>query len=55
MIALAKFILRSSTTSDPDIDSLIAVSIFCGLGLLLSLALLLLDQHMHFGWLWSEI
>jgi hypothetical protein len=48
--ALARLFPRASATSVADIDSLISISIFCGLGLLVSLSVLVLDQYIPGDW-----
>lgn len=48
--ALAKRLPHASTLSDREWDSLIVVAIFSGLGLVVSLALLLLDRSLNAGW-----
>jgi hypothetical protein len=47
---IAKFFPRASSTSIAEIESLVSVAIFSGLGLLLGLIVLLLDQYIPGEW-----
>jgi hypothetical protein len=49
--AIARIFPRISAASVADIDSFVSVALFCGLGLLLSLSVLILDQYIPGGWL----
>jgi hypothetical protein len=48
--AIARLLPRASATLVADLDTLVSTSIFCGLGLLLSLSALILDQHIPGDW-----
>ena len=48
--AIAWLLPRLSTSSVADLDTLVSTALFCGAGLLLSLSVLLLDQHIHGEW-----
>jgi len=47
---IARLFPRASATSIADIDSFAAVALFSGLGLLLSLSVLILDQYVPGEW-----
>jgi hypothetical protein len=47
---IAKFFPRGSSTSIAEIESLVSVAIFSGLGLLMGLIVLLLDQYIPGEW-----
>ena len=47
---IARLLPRASAASVADIDALIQTAIFCGLGLLLSLAVLIFDQNIPGEW-----
>lgn len=48
--AIAWFLPRASAASVAEIDTFIRVSIFCGVGLLLSLSIVILDQYVPGEW-----
>jgi hypothetical protein len=48
--AIARLLPRASASLVDDLDVLISTSIFCGIGLLLSLSILILDQHIPGEW-----
>jgi hypothetical protein len=48
--AISRLLPRASATLAIDLDALISIAIFCGTGLLLSLSVLILDQHMPGEW-----
>jgi hypothetical protein len=48
--AIARIFPRASAASVANIDSFITVALFSGLGLLLSLAVLILDQYSPVEW-----
>ena len=48
--AIARFFPRASASAVADIDTLIQTAIFCGIGLLLSLSVLILDQYIPGEW-----
>jgi hypothetical protein len=48
--AIARLLPRASATLVADLDALVSVSIFCGIGLLLSLSVLILDQYIPGEW-----
>jgi hypothetical protein len=48
--AIAKLFPRASTTSIASIDSFVVVALFSGVGLLLSLCVLILDQYIPGEW-----
>jgi len=48
--AIARLLPRASATSVADIDAFVTVALFCGLGLLLSLSVLILDQYVPGEW-----
>ena len=41
---------RASAASIADMDAFVQTAIFCGIGLLLSLSVLILDQHIPGEW-----
>ena len=48
--AIARLFPRASATSIANIDSFVTVALFSGLGLLLSLSVLILDQYIPGEW-----
>jgi hypothetical protein len=48
--AIARFLPRASASLVADINVLVSTAIFCGIGLLLSLSVLILDQHIPGDW-----
>lgn len=48
--AIARLLPRASATLVDDLDALISTSIFCRIGLLLSLSVLILDQYIPRDW-----
>ncbi len=48
--AIAWLMPRASATSVANIDSFVTVALFSGVGLLLSLSVLILDQHIPGEW-----
>jgi hypothetical protein len=48
--AIARFLPRASAKSVDDIESFISIALFCGVGLLLSLSVLILDQYIPGDW-----
>jgi hypothetical protein len=48
--AIARLLPRASATSIANIDSFVTVALFSGMGLLLSLSVLILDQHIPGEW-----
>jgi hypothetical protein len=48
--AIARLLPRVSATSVADIDAFVTVTLFSGLGLLLSLSVLILDQYIPGEW-----
>jgi hypothetical protein len=48
--AIARFLPRASAKSVDDIESLISIALFCGVGLPLSLSVLILDQYIPGDW-----
>jgi hypothetical protein len=48
--AIARLLPRASATLVADLDALISTSMFCGIGLLLSLSVLILDRHIPGDW-----
>jgi hypothetical protein len=48
--AIAWLFPRISTSSVADLDTLVSITLFCGVGLLLSLSVLLLDQYIPGEW-----
>jgi hypothetical protein len=53
--AIAWLLPRASTTSIASIESLVTIALFSGVGLLLSLSVLILDQNIPGEWFWSII
>jgi hypothetical protein len=48
--AIARRLPRASATAVGDLETLISTAIFCGIGLLLSLSILVVDQHVSGEW-----
>jgi hypothetical protein len=48
--AIARLLPRASATVVADLDTLVSTAIFCGVGLLLSLSVLILDQQIPGEW-----
>jgi len=48
--AIARLLPGASATLVADLDTLVSTAIFCGTGLLLSLSVLILDQHIPGDW-----
>ena len=48
--AIARLLPRASATSVANIDAFVTIALFSGLGLLLSLSVLILDQYMPGEW-----
>jgi len=48
--AIARFLPRVSAASVVEIDTFVQVALFSGVGLLLSLWILILDQHIAGEW-----
>jgi hypothetical protein len=48
--AIARFLPHASASLVADLDTLISTALFCGVGLLLSLSVLLLDQYIPGEW-----
>jgi hypothetical protein len=48
--AIAWLLPRASTRSVDDIGSFISIALFCGMGLLLSLSVLIADQYIPGEW-----
>jgi hypothetical protein len=48
--AIARLLPRASATSIVNIDTFVTVALFSGAGLLLSLAVLILDQYIPGEW-----
>ena len=48
--AIVRLLPRASATLVADIDMLISTAIFCGVGLILSLSVLILDQYIPGEW-----
>jgi hypothetical protein len=48
--ALAILLPRASAKTIMDVDAVIQTTIFCGIGLLMSLSVLILDQYMPGEW-----
>ena len=48
--AILRFLPRASETLVAELETLVSVAIFCGIGLLLSLSVLILDQHIPGDW-----
>ena len=49
-VAIAKIFPRLSVASVTNVDALINVALFSGIGLLLSLSVLILDQYIPGEW-----
>lgn len=49
-VVIARLLPRASGASVADTDALVKTAIFCGLGLLLSLSVLILDQNIPGEW-----
>lgn len=47
---IARLLPRASATSVADLDALVQTAIFCGIGLLLSLSVLILDKYIPGEW-----
>jgi hypothetical protein len=48
--AIARLLPRASASLVDDLDTLISTSLFCGIGLLVSLSVLILDQYIPGEW-----
>jgi hypothetical protein len=48
--AIARLLPRAFATLVADLDTLASTAIFCGVGLLLSLSVLILDQYVPGEW-----
>jgi hypothetical protein len=48
--AIARLLPRASTKSVADIDSFLTIAIFSGLGLLLSISVLVIDKYTPGEW-----
>jgi hypothetical protein len=48
--AIARLLPRASASLVDDLDAFISTSIFCGIGLLISLSVLILDQYLPGEW-----
>jgi hypothetical protein len=48
--AIARLLPRASATLVADLDALISTSMFCGIGLILSLSVLILDRYIPGDW-----
>jgi hypothetical protein len=48
--AIARILPRASAASVVEIDTFVQVALFSGVGLLLSLSILILDQHIPGEW-----
>jgi len=48
--AIARLLPRASATSVANIDAFVTIALFSGLGLLLSLSVLILDQYIPGEW-----
>ena len=48
--AIARYLARSSEKTASSFDSLVSVAIFSGVGLLISLSVLLLDRYIPGDW-----
>jgi hypothetical protein len=48
--AITRLLPRASATLVADLDTLVSIAIFCGTGVLLSLSVLILDQHISGEW-----
>lgn len=49
-VVISRLLPRASATSVADFDALVQTAIFCGIGLLLSLSVLILDQYIPGEW-----
>jgi hypothetical protein len=49
-VFIARLLPRASATSVADLDVLVQTAIFCGIGLLLSLSVLILDRYIPGEW-----
>ena len=47
---IARLLPRASATSVANMDALVQIAIFCGIGLLLSLSVLILEQYIPGEW-----
>lgn len=47
---IARLVPRASEASVANLDAFVQTAIFCGIGLLLSLSVLILDQHVPGEW-----
>ena len=47
---IARLLPRASAASVTEIDTFIKMAIFCGVGLLLSLSVVIMDQYMPGEW-----
>ena len=48
--AISRLLPRASEALVAELETLVSVAIFCGIGLLLSLSVLILDQHIPGDW-----
>jgi hypothetical protein len=48
--AIARLLARASLSSVANIDAFVTIALFSGLGLLLSLSVLILDQYIPGEW-----
>jgi hypothetical protein len=48
--AIARLLPRASASLVDDLDAFISTSLFCGIGLLVSLSVLILDQYIPGEW-----
>jgi len=48
--AIARLLPTASASLVDDLETLISISLFCGIGLLLSLSVLTLDQYIPGEW-----
>jgi hypothetical protein len=48
--AIARLLPRASASLVDDLDIFVSTSIFCGIGLLMSLSVLILDQYVPGEW-----
>ena len=48
--AIARLLPTASASLVDDLETLISISLFCGIGLLLSLSVLILDQYIPGEW-----
>jgi hypothetical protein len=49
-VTIARLLPSASATLVADLEALVSTAIFCGIGLLLSLSVLILDQHIPGDW-----